>query len=223
MHVLQGGAAIGAYNGMFRIIKCESDQEVFPVAPCIYFAAIVHLSAFLMNIDNEWPFSPLSFYDEWLDQVETKTYPLLDTGSLTPTSESDSTESSSDYKLGSVSSSEPVDISDILVDVSRETPKPHNRRKLSQTQKIGHNKIEKKYRNNINTKLEILHRLVPWNSTTTPNFQGKGDHNKLIHKVSKSMILDGATEYIKQLIEREKRLKDECDGLRKQLTQRTCL
>ncbi len=25
------------------------------------------------------------------------------------------------------------------------------------------------------------------------------------------MILDGATEYIKQLIEREKRLKDECD------------
>lgn len=197
------------------------------MAPCIYFAAIAHLSAYRMSIDNDWPFSPLAFYDEWLDQVETKTYPILHTGSLTPTSESDSTETNSDYKPGgSVSSSDPVDLSDVLVDVSRETPKPHNRRKLSQTQKIGHNKIEKKYRNNINTKLEMLHRLVPWNSTTTPNFHGKGEPSKLLQKVSKSMILDGATEYIKQLIEREKRLKDECDGLRKQLASqamRPCL
>lgn len=83
---------------------------------------------------------------------------------------------------------------------------------MTLVQRKAHNKIERKYRININSKIANLQKLVPWMSEDGVAFEVDSKHltediseiqmqsNK---KLNKSMILDMVTEYILLL-------KDEC-------------
>lgn len=77
------------------------------------------------------------------------------------------------------------------------------RKKLTESQKVAHNIIEKKYRININTKIESLQKLIPSLATVETGFKTNhsegdvnGDVNGVNKKLNKSAILDRAIEYI---------------------------
>lgn len=63
-----------------------------------------------------------------------------------------------------------------------------SRRRLTDTQKEAHNKVEKKYRVNINLKINSLQTIIPWFS--------KGKDACMDMKVNKSVILEKAFDYI---------------------------
>lgn len=66
--------------------------------------------------------------------------------------------------------------------------KRSSRKRLTDTQKEAHNKVEKKYRVNINSKINSLQTIIPWFS---------GDHEiSMDMKVNKSVILEKAFDYI---------------------------
>lgn len=75
-----------------------------------------------------------------------------------------------------------------------------SRRKLTNTQKEAHNKVEKKYRVNINTKIASLQTIIPWFA----------DDKDLCMdmKVNKSTVLEKAYEYIQYLKKENAGLKD---------------
>lgn len=63
-----------------------------------------------------------------------------------------------------------------------------SRRRLTDTQKEAHNKVEKKYRVNINSKINSLQTIIPWFSN---------DANMCMDlKINKSVILEKAFDYI---------------------------
>lgn len=74
--------------------------------------------------------------------------------------------------------------------------KKRERKKLTLDQKLAHNKIEKRYRVNINTKILGLLDIVP-------TLKGKGD------KLNKSLILELTTEYILLIQAQNERLREE--------------
>ena len=93
---------------------------------------------------------------------------------------------------------------------------------MTMVQRKAHNKIERKYRININSKIANLQKLVPWMSDDGVAFEidSKSGKKVPIHtdagdefqmppspasnkKLNKSMILDMVTEYLLLL-------KDEC-------------
>lgn len=63
-----------------------------------------------------------------------------------------------------------------------------SRRNLTDTQKEAHNKVEKKYRVNINLKINSLQTVIPWFSN--------GQDVCMDMKVNKSVILEKAFDYI---------------------------
>lgn len=93
------------------------------------------------------------------------------------------------------------------------TSRKRSKRPMTATQRQSHNKIERKYRININSKIASLQRMVPWMSQDGVAFEthcseeikAARDSGK---KLNKSMILDMVTEYIGYLQE-ELRKKDE--------------
>lgn len=97
------------------------------------------------------------------------------------------------------------------------------RKKLTSSQKAAHNIIEKKYRININTKIEGLQRLIPWLTGEETGFrtQNKNNNNEetMMKKLNKSLILDKAIEYIEFLQLNETRILEENSRLKKQLYQ----
>ncbi|GMG18600.1 unnamed protein product [[Candida] boidinii] len=81
--------------------------------------------------------------------------------------------------------------------------KAATRRRLSQHQKLVHNKIEKRYRININAKIAGLQKLVPWVSGEKAAFEvgdpeqdNFKDEANAGQRLNKSMILDVATNYL---------------------------
>ncbi|KAH3663737.1 hypothetical protein OGAPHI_005139 [Ogataea philodendri] len=73
-------------------------------------------------------------------------------------------------------------------------------------QRKAHNKIERKYRININSKIANLQKLVPWMSNENVAFEIDAAHLEDIpkeslggRKLNKSMILDIVTKYIEHL------------------------
>ncbi|OWB60032.1 hypothetical protein B5S31_g941 [[Candida] boidinii] len=81
--------------------------------------------------------------------------------------------------------------------------KAATRRRLSQHQKLAHNKIEKRYRININAKIAGLQKLVPWVSGEKAAFEvgdpeqdNFKDEANAGQRLNKSMILDVATNYL---------------------------
>lgn len=87
---------------------------------------------------------------------------------------------------------------------------------MTSVQRKAHNKIERKYRININSKIANLQKLVPWmsedgvafeidkSSTSSSNGANNDTNNTPNKRLNKSMILDMVTEYILLL-------KDECN------------
>ena len=104
------------------------------------------------------------------------------------------------------------------------------RKKLTDNQKLAHNKIEKRYRININTKIAKLQQIIPWVASSGTAFEVSHVMNasrsnslgaKGACKVNKSKILEKAVDYIQFLQDNEqifltelKKLKEENDELR---------
>lgn len=91
--------------------------------------------------------------------------------------------------------------------------------------KRAHNVIEKRYRANLNEKIAELRDSVPSLRTSkNPNGDSNeeeddGDGAQSANKLNKASILSKATEYIKHLEIRNKRLEDENTGLKNRLRQ----
>lgn len=91
------------------------------------------------------------------------------------------------------------------------------------SKKRAHNVIEKRYRANLNEKIAELRDSVP-SLRTTRNANGDSnedddDDATPASKLNKASILSKATEYIKHLEIRNKRLEDENTGLKNRLRQ----
>lgn len=72
--------------------------------------------------------------------------------------------------------------------MSQPKKKRCSRRRLTDTQKEAHNKVEKKYRVNINSKINSLQTIIPWFSNEKELCMDM--------KVNKSVILEKAFDYI---------------------------
>lgn len=99
------------------------------------------------------------------------------------------------------------------------------RKKLTDTQKQAHNKIEKKYRTNINAKIAGLQQIIPWVACEKTAFdagtiklEGTDDMgSSSAAKLNKSMILEKATDYILQLQSNEITLNQQIERLKEQV------
>ena len=115
-----------------------------------------------------------------------------------------------------------------------------NRKRLTQHQKEAHNKIEKRYRININTKIAKLQQIIPWVASedtafevsdtlrrvSLPSMDSDSVSNTAATKLNKSMILEKAVDYILYLQNNEhlyelevQRLRNELDSLKNGRTQ----
>lgn len=104
------------------------------------------------------------------------------------------------------------DTKDVLKDTSESGPKPsavsHSsskrrrcpRKRLTDSQKEAHNKVEKKYRVNINSKINCLQSIIPW--FAAPDQKMPADM-----KVNKLMILEKAYDYILHLQKENEEMK----------------
>ena len=87
--------------------------------------------------------------------------------------------------------------------------------------KTAHNMIEKRYRTNLNDKIAALRDSVPSLRVMARSGNG-GDEDELedlegltpAHKLNKATVLSKATEYIRHLEKRNKRLQDEVTALK---------
>ncbi|AMD21061.1 HEL220Wp [Eremothecium sinecaudum] len=105
------------------------------------------------------------------------------------------------------------------------------RKRLTPHQKEAHNKIEKRYRININTKIANLQQIIPWLASEKTAFEvgdalksGGDDASAGTSKLNKSIILEKAVDYILYLQNNERlyqlevqRLKSELATLKKGL------
>lgn len=96
------------------------------------------------------------------------------------------------------------------------------RKKLTESQKKAHNKIEKRYRININAKIAGIQKIIPWVALEKTAFETGEENeaeaeNRNDSKLNKSMILEKATEYIIYLQKREKDFAEENQRLKEQI------
>ncbi|CDK26870.1 unnamed protein product [Kuraishia capsulata CBS 1993] len=90
------------------------------------------------------------------------------------------------------------------------TPKKRKpRKRLTESQKLAHNAIEKRYRVNINAKIVNLQKLLPYEVQPDPNSETP--------KLNKSAVLDRASEYILSLEREREDLKFLNEHLRAEL------
>lgn len=104
----------------------------------------------------------------------------------------------------------------------QQTTSPANGRK--QPKKTAHNMIEKRYRTNLNDKIAALRDSVPslrvMAGTSRMNEDDEEEDLEGLapaHKLNKATVLAKATEYIRHLEKRNKRLQDENDQLKNRL------
>jgi len=107
-------------------------------------------------------------------------------------------------------------------DGPEETPAAAPTRK--QPKKTAHNMIEKRYRTNLNDKIAALRDSVPsLRIMAGTSKMGEDDEEEDLeglapaHKLNKATVLAKATEYIRHLEKRNKRLQDENDQLKNRL------
>lgn len=119
---------------------------------------------------------------------------------------------------------EEEDESSSPVDKSKRKRAP--RKRLTQHQKQAHNKIEKRYRININAKIAGIQKIIPWVSNEKTAFEIgdvandkdiKGDPSPTQPRLNKSMILDKAYSYIIYLQDHDKHLREENEMLRREI------
>ncbi|AQZ09145.1 TYE7 (YOR344C) [Zygosaccharomyces parabailii] len=104
------------------------------------------------------------------------------------------------------------------------------RKRLTSHQKQAHNKIEKRYRININTKIAKLQQIIPWVASEQTAFEvgesvRKGEEGlaelSSSTKLNKSMILEKAVDYILYLQNSERLYEMEVRRLRAELANAT--
>ncbi|KIW03560.1 hypothetical protein, variant [Verruconis gallopava] len=90
--------------------------------------------------------------------------------------------------------------------------------------KTAHNMIEKRYRTNLNDKIAALRDSVPSLRVMSRANAADDDEEEVdleglapAHKLNKATVLSKATEYIRHLEKRNKKLQDELSALKKQL------
>ncbi|CAI5757096.1 unnamed protein product [Candida verbasci] len=97
------------------------------------------------------------------------------------------------------------------------------RKKLTDTQKKAHNKIEKKYRININAKIAGIQKIIPWVAFEKTAFETGENQTEQeaekCNKLNKSMILEKATEYILHLQKTEQDILKENEKLKEKVLQ----
>ncbi|KAI9767801.1 MAG: hypothetical protein M1840_005482 [Geoglossum simile] len=108
-----------------------------------------------------------------------------------------------------------------------ESPQNQTGVKAHPVKKTAHNMIEKRYRNNLNDKIAALRDSVPSLRVMSRGPHGNGedddDDNEDLegltpaHKLNKATVLAKATEYIRHLEKRNKKLADENEGLKGRL------
>lgn len=108
------------------------------------------------------------------------------------------------------------------------------RKRLTQNQKEAHNKIEKRYRININSKLARLQQIIPWVASEQSTLEVlEGNKNKCKNaddvddsfgnfpittpKLNKSMILEKAVDYILYMQNNERLFELEVHRLKAEL------
>lgn len=103
-----------------------------------------------------------------------------------------------------------------------DTPFSGKKEKQQPPKKTAHNMIEKRYRNNLNDKIAALRDSVP-SLRVMSRANGNGDEDDdpedlegltPAHKLNKATVLSKATEYIRHLEKRNKRLQDEVATLK---------
>lgn len=123
-----------------------------------------------------------------------------------------------------------TDVKSVVAIPKRSKNPVSGRRQLTEHQKQAHNKIEKKYRININTKISKLQQIIPWLATEETTFSCQLDDNgKCPNKESasnikkprlnKSMILEKAIDYILYLQNNERLYEMEVMRLKSELSQ----
>jgi hypothetical protein len=103
-----------------------------------------------------------------------------------------------------------------------DSPPVGKREKAGPPKKTAHNMIEKRYRTNLNDKIAALRDSVPsLRVMSRGNGQGEEEDDPEdlegltpAHKLNKATVLSKATEYIRHLEKRNKRLQDEVDTLK---------
>ncbi|KAG0131624.1 hypothetical protein HOY82DRAFT_329097 [Tuber indicum] len=112
---------------------------------------------------------------------------------------------------------------DVAPDGGSSAPAPTTGRK-QQPKKTAHNMIEKRYRTNLNDKIAALRDSVPSLRVMAGTSKlGEDDDEEDLegltpaHKLNKATVLAKATEYIRHLEKRTKRLQDENDQLKNRL------
>lgn len=107
-----------------------------------------------------------------------------------------------------------------------------SKRRLTENQKQAHNRIEKRYRININTKIAKLQQIIPWLATeqtafasTLPEEENGKDAKDIANatskktRLNKSMILEKAVDYILYLQNNERLYEMEVMRLKSELNQ----
>lgn len=113
--------------------------------------------------------------------------------------------------------------SSIKKPINKSAPKRRNpRKRLTDSQKQAHNKIEKKYRININAKIAGLQQIIPWVAFEKTAFETGADsdfnaNENPCNKLNKSMILEKAMDYILYLQERDQKITQENMELKKEI------
>ncbi|XDT43670.1 Helix-loop-helix DNA-binding domain [Nakaseomyces glabratus] len=117
---------------------------------------------------------------------------------------------------------------DSKFDTPKNSKKKISRKRLTDVQKLAHNKIEKKYRININSKIAQLQKMIPWvsdgetafevnSSLKTEQSDGDSTSNSSKTKFNKSIILQKAIDYIVYLRNNEHLYQTEIDRLRQEV------
>ncbi|EGV65467.1 Ty-mediated expression protein [Yamadazyma tenuis] len=124
-------------------------------------------------------------------------------------------------KLSSATSGSGTTTASSQKKTKRITRKRAPRKKLTEHQKAAHNVIEKKYRININTKIESLQKLIPSVAREEPGFRthskADAENDSKSKKLNKSLILDKAIEYIMFLQQNQCKVIVENTGVKSRL------
>ncbi|KAK8248641.1 hypothetical protein IWZ00DRAFT_300349 [Phyllosticta capitalensis] len=194
-----------------------------PINPQSYTENPVWTENDRLQQNDDGLFSPLPF-DQQQMQMNGAPPPPQSTPSLqhSPSSVTDPKTSSSSNQ----SSPEPVSGPNKKRKSSTEDESSDQQKNEKQppVKKAAHNMIEKRYRTNLNDKIAALRDSVPSLRVMSRTNGGDDDddHEDLegltpAHKLNKATVLSKATEYIRHLEKRNKRLSEEVDGLKARL------
>lgn len=176
--------------------------------------------------DDMFSFESLSFYDScnmdrmterYEDTSEDSTFMFDLTQELNTNTNSFVSKFEADFFLDKVLLSPNNNSRNIKESPTLSSKKKNHRKKLTELQKQAHNKIEKKYRINMNAKITGLQKLIPFSVFGNYDTDYRNDTTGQNFKLNKSTILEKATEYIVYLQKKNQKLEKESLLLKKEI------